>query len=114
MDAFLVGSHAYGTPTPESDIDIVVMVSQEELPKLRELAGDTSPKPDSYGNGEISSASLRFGNLNLIVVTSETDWRLWKNGCQELKRLSPVTRDFAIEYFRRLRAKRGEHDPFSD
>ena len=35
MRAFLTGSHAYGTPTTNSDIDLVALVSPEARPMAR-------------------------------------------------------------------------------
>lgn len=101
--SILTGSHAYGKPNPESDIDLVVQVSKEVMRKLalkNEL--EMEEVVDQYGN-QFDSACLRFGNLNLICVTNEHDFQIWKQGTAELVARKPVTREEAVSHFRKLR-----------
>jgi predicted nucleotidyltransferase len=113
MKAFLTGSQIYGTPRPDSDIDLVVWLSIGDLEKVREL---TKPKltiwerisncfvekeEDEYHGCD--SAVFRFGSLNLLVVTTEKAYNDWRDGTEELRAMSPVTREQAIETFRRKR-----------
>jgi len=72
-EAFITGSHAYGTPTDESDIDLVVWVGGDAKTLLAK---------EGY--------PIRFGNLNLILVDSEEQWTAWEAGTNALKRIAPV------------------------
>ena len=87
--AFLTGSHAYGTPTEKSDIDLVVLASQETIAKLEELLGIDSDYGDGVGN-------LLIGKLNLILVGPEL-YEAWDKGTQLLIGQAPVTRKRAVE-----------------
>lgn len=68
MNAFITGSHAYGTPNKDSDVDLVVRMSKATLKKLHELSGIKEGEP------------LRFGNLNLIACTNDLEMAVWKVG----------------------------------
>ena len=86
MKPFITGSHAYGTPTAESDIDLVLPpMGQTELFKFV-LLSDNSEFP------------IRYGKLNIIVPESKKHFYLWLNCTQELVKKKPVTREYAIEY----------------
>lgn len=67
MKSFITGSHAYGKPTSDSDIDLVIFVDQETKDKLIELS-DTGKMP------------CRFGKLNLIFTTNEEEYGAWLLG----------------------------------
>lgn len=90
LGAFVTGSQAYGTATPDSDIDLVCLVSEETKQQLIELAG---------------GLPIRFGKLNLILETSTTKILAWWEAmafCKESskwrssKGLPPLTRDEAV------------------
>jgi len=83
---FLTGSHAYGTPGADSDIDMVVWAEDEALRKL--LVGSGYP--------------VRFGKLNIIICDNEADWNIWVKGTEALKRNAPVDRETAVELFQAL------------
>jgi hypothetical protein len=74
MNAFICGSRAYGTPRPDSDVDLVVLVSAADMLKLAELSECANPN------------ITRFGRLNLIPVTSEIEFAAWRLGTEELCR----------------------------
>ena len=84
---FITGSHAYGAPTADSDIDLVVWA----VGKTREtLAAGGYP--------------VRFGKLNLILVSDNNQWEIWRIGTQSLVKLSesrnsPVSREEAKAVF---------------
>lgn len=93
--AFLTGSRAYGTPTPKSDWDLVVLVDHETAAKLK---AEFAERGASYVD------SIRVGALNLILPTTRKRYDVWADGTQQLKARAPVTRDEAVELFQQLRA----------
>lgn len=85
---FLIGSRAYGEPKPDSDIDLVVCLTDEKLIALLQQFGQTSK-------------GIRFGMLNLIIVWPEKYDRL-REETQALIALrdtrgTPITRDEAMK-----------------
>lgn len=94
MNAFLTGSRAYGTPREDSDVDLVVLVSDSDMDALNRLATDDDGE-ETYGDS--TSASLRFGNLNLICMTDPASFGAWKEATAELIARKPVTRDKAVQ-----------------
>lgn len=95
MRAFLTGSRAFGTPTPESDVDVVVLMDKPEMAKLVSQA-EESERSGDYGNGQ----SLRFGRLNLIVVNTEEQFGLWRDSTDECLAMKPVSKEAAAQLFR--------------
>lgn len=97
---FLTGSHAYGTPSADSDIDMVVWA--EDAP-LKELL---------IGGG----FQINFGKLNIIICDNEKDWSIWKKGTEALKRVAPVDREFAVKFFQSLGLSQANQDeePYSE
>ncbi|WP_406698586.1 nucleotidyltransferase domain-containing protein [Singulisphaera sp. Ch08] len=98
MNAFLTGSHIYGTPHEDSDIDLVVMMPVSQLGRLNELIAEDADSEMRY-EGMKPGACVRFGKLNLIVVTDQDDYRAWQEGTAELTARKPVTRDEAKAVF---------------
>lgn len=107
--AFITGSHAYGIPHKDSDIDLVVLLTQEDLAKLE--IGCDPPKDEDEENRQAyitaGGMPLRFGKLNLIATTEPAQFEIWKRGTRALKKQAPVSRAFAVKFFRILRAKAG-------
>lgn len=101
MKSFLTGSRVYGVPKSDSDIDLVVLVNEDDIKKLLPMADGA----DGHGGCEHyeDGVSLRFGKLNLLCVTKERHFELWRRGTNEIKEHAPVTRDFAITYLANLR-----------
>lgn len=97
LQAFLTGSHAYGYPGPDSDIDLVVLVTKDEFDKLRQNADSMEGVDEQYD--ENGSCSLRFGNLNLLCFFDERRFLDWKKCTEVLKTQAPVSRSFACRYF---------------
>lgn len=98
--AFITGSHAYGTPHAKSDLDIVMLVDDDAGDALVKICDDV--EMETYD--EIEDACLRFGKLNLIMVTSQAIYDAWKTGTEQLITRKPVTRDEAVKVFTALRA----------
>lgn len=114
--AFVTGSRAYGVTNSASDLDLVVYVSKEDLALLIKCCDSYEER---YGPGRAGedhptfkpeSISIRFGDLNLICVTSDEWFEAWQDGTEELKEKSttkPQTRLQAIGVFQRVFSQRG-------
>lgn len=104
MNAIVTGSRKYGAPRPDSDTDLVVLVSSADMRILREsLAAcvHSESHPD-YGP---RSVCFKIGPLNLIATTDEAVYEAWVEGTEELGRRSlhaGVTRDEAKKLFKKL------------
>ncbi len=105
MKAFITGSRAYGKPTDKSDIDLVVMVSEEVRATLYGLCdeGPTKMTVRAASSEIINKGPIRFGKLNLIVCTSEKEYATWKHITDVLytksKMNGPVSREEAKGVF---------------
>ena len=97
-EALLSGSHAYGTPHPDSDVDLVVYLSPDDARKLIDNADSVVFHSPGY-------RSCRYGKLNLMVCIDDKHYEVWKDGIGELKLNAPVTREFAIALFEGMRAE---------
>lgn len=89
LNSFLTGSQVYGIPTENSDIDMVVLVTESDREILK-------------NNSELSNKII-FGKLNLILLSKEVPeevvrFHLWKQGTEDLIARRPVTRQYAIDY----------------
>jgi hypothetical protein len=93
VTAFMTGSYVYGTPTEKSDIDLVVLMDPQELDLLAGLS-DSGEHGDRYELAK-NGASLRFGSLNLIVVTTQEQFDAWARARVECESLEPCDRDTA-------------------
>jgi predicted nucleotidyltransferase len=107
INAFLTGSQVYGEPTEESDIDLVVSMSQPETIDLLDLLHDKAKASvEEYGNGQ---ATVRIGKLNLIICyENEERFSNWITGTKYLKKTKPNNRDFAVSVFKRLFSQEGK------
>ena len=91
MLPFLVGSHVYGTPRPDSDIDLVIRMTPEVATRLYELAGQSPDGP------------LRFGALNLIPALDDEQYAAWVKGLEQvmlLRQAGSVSCAVARDVFR--------------
>jgi hypothetical protein len=96
MQAFLTGSQVYGKPTQDSDIDLVIFTDVDTMLRLRALS-DNPRLVNISGSNTHKSASIRFGKLNLTVVTTEDEWQVWRLATLALKAEAPVSKEHAIE-----------------
>lgn len=91
---FLTGSRAYGRPREDSDVDLVILAPHEIMYLLCVFGNHyAGPDGDFYemgmGNTEnFPSASISFGQLNLIVHTSTEKYDAWRTATQELIAMS--------------------------
>jgi len=110
MRSFITGSRKYGKPRANSDIDLVIFLSEKDYGILR------------LCNDESTNEIIRFANLNLIVCTSEKEFAAWKVGterCVILKRENkkPTTKlraSKAIHYFLKMVGFKEITDPSGD
>ena len=105
MNSFITVSQVYGTPDELSYIDLVVLVSKEDKDFL-------------FSKSECKS-KLMFGNLNLIALDKDYEpdikkYTAWKAGTVYLKSIKPVTREFAIEYFKSLGIEKKDYNDTLD
>ena len=99
---FVTGSHAYGTPRNDSDLDLVVMLTPGDLKVLQDRA--PGAEMTDYPPSQIET-SLRYGTLNLICCTTLEKWETWKRGTWELKKEAPVSHGTAVAKFKQLFAE---------
>jgi len=78
---FFTGSHVYGRPTEESDIDLVVPCSDETASHVRQFLETRALLTD--GNHSLDR-SLRVGKLNFILLKPAVA-EGWKAATQEMK-----------------------------
>lgn len=93
--ALLTGSRRYGTPRPDSDIDVVMRVDDALAQTLRDAAGVITGEP------------VKFGKLNLILCENDDTYGRWDRGTMELITITedeerPITRAEAVAHFKAL------------
>lgn len=102
--SFLTGSHVYGSPRPDSDIDLVISADDHDLEVFRSISHGTS--------------TMVFGRLSCILANPE-QYRVWRIGTRFLfdfaKELSdlnrpPLSRDYAVSFFGRIASALGVED----
>lgn len=105
--AFLTGSRAYGTPGPDSDVDLAVLTDEATYQMLKTLADeeetldDGEPRhPRIKSATECKGGPLRFGRLNLLCFTRGEEFYAWMHATSTLKGIAPVTRSQAIAEIR--------------
>lgn len=113
MYAFITGSHAYGKPKPESDIDLVIRCDEATLKLLTEQADEIDRRswgehvPPSCDGTDIVSKSLRFGNLNLVICTDDKRFAAFRLGTSVLvdakRKHKKPSRDDAVKLLTALR-----------
>lgn len=132
--AFLTGSRVYGTPRPDSDWDLVLLVDDATCDALKAAeetciacggtkknskGGDCVPceatgirvkkeaatLTDSDRDHEMNDASFTVGRINMIVLTDPGMFEVWRKGTEFLKGKAPVDRATATKYLRRKRAR---------
>lgn len=117
-ECFFTGSRVYGAPTPESDFDLVLLVTVDTLSMLHDAAtrcvGCRGAGMNSKGTnkcipcqgtgrdesriervvvdaeGKIAAGSFKFGSLNVMAMTSRAAFMVWKKGTQALARRKEV------------------------
>jgi hypothetical protein len=77
---FLTGSHAYGTPHKDSDIDIVMMIDDADL---EEVLGEND-EFETKGEHSGGNPSYLIGNVNFIVV-DKLEYDCWLEATNMMK-----------------------------
>ena len=103
--SFITGSHAYGTPHEDSDVDLVVRMPVFPAMALAVLSGANQARLEHELNEyqDDGSFSMRFGKLNLICCYDDRAYANWLEGTSELSLRKPVTRGEACATFQRIR-----------
>lgn len=95
---FLTDSHAYGTPRPDSDVDVCIYLdcsnSSDALVDFEQRFGGLKQL-----NNEGTRFSAYCGRLNFIVFTDPDLYDLWLKVTNELIAQKPVTREVACAAF---------------
>lgn len=91
MFPFITGSRAYGIPTEDSDIDLVLPPNTNStFRQTLVMLSDTEDVP------------INYGRLNLILTIEPKQWELWLQATTELIERRPVSRDEAVEHITAL------------
>jgi hypothetical protein len=98
MAPFITGSRAYGQPTKDSDVDVVVFMDEGLRNFLR-----TQIDPNENPGNQPPNYALRFGQLNLICCVYPKQYEAWRRGTLDLIKERPVTRERAIEVLEKIR-----------
>ncbi len=101
MKACLTGSRVYGTPRPDSDLDCVILVEDEDdwdlLSHNQDFTQKKMPSFDmSNTQGGYCGRSLRYGKMNVsAVLRDKRVYEAWEKGTRFLKAIKPVTKEQA-------------------
>lgn len=90
--AFITGSHAYGSPSKDSDIDLAIRVDPQTAELLRSLS-------------ENGDEPIRFGRLNLILCETDDQYLAWAMGTSILRKNPPHDKISAKKVLDELRVK---------
>jgi hypothetical protein len=101
-NAFLTGSRVYGEPTPDSDVDLVVLIDKAGAAQLEALLGRDLVDYDH------TCISVRSGRINLLLCTELKVFEGWRKGTDVLAKVAPVPRDKAADALGVLRGWMGE------
>lgn len=102
---FITGSAAYGQHYRDpktSDVDIVLLVSEETMEILRPFVSELSRVLISEYGGSITGGRIKAGDIDLILTTSEKDYDHWKRVTGVLKKEQPSSRKDAVNAFKKL------------
>lgn len=84
MKSFITGSQIYGKPNEQSDIDLVIFGDNDLKKELRSFQGPRTIQAQS----KTRNGPIKFGNLNLIVVTDEIEYLAWLHSLRKCRALS--------------------------
>lgn len=89
--SFLTGSRAYGTPSSDSDYDIVLLLSEEDFAIAR-----------AYPGAQYTDTTIRMttGKVDLIIFRDPELYTKWEEVTGELTARAPVCQSDAIQAFK--------------
>ncbi len=96
--AFLTGSHVYGAPNDDSDVDVVIFCSKETAKRIQKLLGNQGPS-----NYDGTVRTVKSGNLQLIMCDNARDMESWRCGTKTLSHVAPVTKEQAEKAMTEIR-----------
>lgn len=99
---FITGSHAYGIPRGNSDLDLVLRVSPELARSLYLTSLQLGEGEDSSGH---DMPHARFGGLDLILCSDDGIYDVWRKATEFLIDKAPVERDKATDYMNKKKAR---------
>lgn len=102
MNSFITGSRKYGAPTKDSDVDLVIEVSETDFDILALNATEVA-EYGRYGGAR----HLRYGNLNIICPPTPRQLAAWRLGTDNLVKRTVdegrrMSRDEARDHFKAL------------
>lgn len=98
---FITGSRAYGSPSEESDLDIVIRCDRYVAAVVEALVGKCSSDYDH------ESVSVQCGEVNLHLCTTDREYDRWKLGTRSCEVVAPVDRETAKKLLRVAGVDRG-------
>lgn len=103
FNSFLTGSHVYGRPTKESDVDLVLLVDYDTAEFLRK-------------HSKLKKEPVRYGNLNLIICETVEEYMAWYMGTKKAENLANsgrpegVSKEWAKDIIDKFRKELGVQD----
>lgn len=91
MKAFLTGSQVYGIPNEESDVDVVLLVEKSTLDMMVRLL----PKGGTNYDGTV--VTVMSGKINLILTTTDEEYRRWRLFTETMTAMKPVSKEAAMK-----------------
>ncbi len=91
---FITGSRAYGSPSENSDLDIVIRCDRFVAAVVESLIGKCSSDYDH------ESVSVQCGKINLHLCTTDREYDRWKLGTRSCEVVAPVDRETAKKLMR--------------
>ena len=105
---FITGSRVYGSPTEDSDLDIVIRCDRYVAAVLESLIGKCSSDYDH------ESVSVQCGRINLHLCTTDREYDRWRLGTRSCEVVAPIDRETAKKLMRVAGVDRGEIRDVSD
>lgn len=99
---FITGSRAYGSPSEDSDLDIVIRCDRYIAAVVESLIGRSTSDYDH------ESVSVQCGQVNLHLCTTDREYDRWKLGTRSCEVVAPVDRETAKKLLRVAGVDRGE------
>lgn len=105
---FITGSRAYGSPSDDSDLDIVIRCDRYVAAVVEALVGKSSSDYDH------ESVSVQCGNVNLHLCTTDREYDRWKLGTRSCEVVAPIDRDTAKKLMRVAGVDRSQTQDVND